>query len=125
MVNEVADAEPSVPRASAAAMQDLYEKHGSVLLAYFMGITRGDRHRAEDFLQETLMRAWRHPEARTPSGEWSRPWLYTVPRNIAVDKARASMIRPVELGDDWIEERPMPDDQYEQLVDYDLMRSAL
>jgi RNA polymerase sigma-70 factor (ECF subfamily) len=106
-------------------MQDLYEKHGSVLLAYLMGLTRGDRHRAEDILQETLVRAWRHPEARSENGEWSRPWLYTVARNIAIDNVRAAMIRPVELGDDWIEERPMPNDQFEQLADYDVIRAAL
>src|SRR5262245_46366001 len=65
-------ADPGTAWASADALSDLYEKHGSVLLAFLIGITHGDRHRAEDFLQETFLRAWRHPEARTETGEWRR-----------------------------------------------------
>ncbi len=62
----------SVPsaRTTDAQLRRLYESHGPALLSYLVRFTRGDREWAEDILQETLMRAWRHPEAQTLHGEW-------------------------------------------------------
>jgi RNA polymerase sigma-70 factor, ECF subfamily len=103
----------------------LYEMHGSVILNYLIRFTGGDRHRAEDILQETLLRAWRHPEARLASGEWSLPWLFTVARRIALDQLRSALVRPHELNDERIHERPELDDRFERLVDEEEVRAAL
>ena len=118
-------ADGMAPRASNAALQGLYEAHGSVLLSYLIRLTQGDRHKAEDILQETLLRAWRHPEARRIDGEWSRPWLFTVARRIAIDHLRAAMTRPTEVGDERLEERPEADDRVERLIDVGEVRAAL
>jgi RNA polymerase sigma-70 factor (ECF subfamily) len=40
-------------------MRDLYAEHGRMLLAYANRLT-GDHSVAEDLVQETLIRAWRH-----------------------------------------------------------------
>src|SRR5262245_24446434 len=97
-----------------AALRDLHEAHGTALLSLLIRLTKGDRQMAEDLLQETLIRAWRHPEART-DGAWSRPWLYMVARRIAIDRVRASLARPTEVGDERLEERPHTDDRIERL----------
>jgi RNA polymerase sigma-70 factor (ECF subfamily) len=107
------------------AMRSLYEAHGMVILNYLVRLTRGDRHKAEDILQETLLRAWRHPEARSATGEWSRPWLFTVAQRIAIDHIRAAAARPGELGDHRLEERAEPRDNYERLIDQEEVRAAL
>ena len=112
----------SVPDES---FRQLYHAHGSAILNYLIRLTGGDRHRAEDMLQETLMRAWRHPEARGATGEWSRPWLFTVARRIAIDQVRAALTRPTELHDERLDERPLLDDGYERLVDREEVRAAL
>lgn len=97
-----------------AAVRSLYEKHGSALLSYLMRLTKGDRHRAEDLLQETLLRAWRHPEARV-DGEWTRPWLFMVARRIFIDHVRAALARPAEVSDERLQERPATDDRVERV----------
>ena len=50
----------TVDRADETALRELYDAHAGALLAYAMRLTGGDRGRAEDVVQETLLRAWRH-----------------------------------------------------------------
>ena len=77
----------------------LYAEHAGPLLGYVLRLTGGDRHRAEDVVQETMLRAWRHPEAAQPAHGSLRPWLITVARNIVIDNARARKARPIEVGE--------------------------
>lgn len=78
----------------------LYTEHAGPLLGYVLRLTQGDRGRAEDVVQETLLRAWRHPEALASAENSARPWLCTVARNIVADSHRARRARPPETGDD-------------------------
>jgi RNA polymerase sigma-70 factor (ECF subfamily) len=117
--------EAAGPTAGDPAMRHLYQTHGAALLGYLMKLTRGDRHRAEDILQETLLRAWKHPEARTANGEWSRPWLYTVARRITIDHIRATKARPHELDDERLDQHPQPNDLIDQTLDRNEVRAAL
>ena len=43
-----------------ALVHAVYAEHGRALLAYATRLM-GDRAAAEDIVQETLIRAWRHP----------------------------------------------------------------
>lgn len=57
----------------------LQREHGRPLFALLLRLSDGDRQRAEDLLQETLVRAWQHPEAlRADDFDSVRPWLLTV-----------------------------------------------
>ena len=56
----------------------------------------GDRPQAEDIVQETLLRAWRHASELTV--EEARPWLFTVARHLTVDARRARSARPAEVA---------------------------
>lgn len=74
-------------------MRALHEEHATALWGYVAYVTRGDRQRAEDIVQETLLRAWRHPRVlRRPAGQ-VRAWLFTVARNVAIDGWRAASAR--------------------------------
>ncbi|MER5889368.1 sigma-70 family RNA polymerase sigma factor [Streptomyces sp. NPDC001941] len=84
---------------SDEALAKLREEHGRALFGFLLGLTYGDRQRAEDLLQETMIRAWRHPEALETDHESMRPWLYTVARRLAIDARRARLSRPTEVGD--------------------------
>lgn len=96
-------------------MRMLYDEHGAALWRYALRLT-GDPARAEDVVQETLLRAWRNPP--TDLGNFddprrsARPWLFTVARNIVIDEWRSARHRNESVTPE-IEraaERPGPDD---------------
>jgi RNA polymerase sigma-70 factor (ECF subfamily) len=89
-------------------VRELYAEHAAPLLRYALRMTDGDRQRAEDIVQETLFRAWQHPEAIAERP--ARPWLFAVARNLAVDAHRARKARPQEVGEGALELVPVPDE---------------
>ena len=82
------------------AIRVLYDLHAGPLLAFVSRLVGGDRQRAEDIVQETLLRAWRSAEKLDlRSGRALRPWLITVARRIAIDEYRSGGARPEEVYD--------------------------
>jgi RNA polymerase sigma-70 factor (ECF subfamily) len=79
-------------------VRTLYQEHGRSLLAYATRLT-GDRAAAEDVVQETLVRAWKHADALENGKGSVRGWLLTVARNIVTDRARARAARPREVAE--------------------------
>jgi RNA polymerase sigma-70 factor (ECF subfamily) len=76
----------------------LYAEHAQPLLAFAQRLMGGDRAAAEDIVQETLLRAWRHAnDLDTPA---VRPWLFTTARHLAIDAHRARISRPREASGD-------------------------
>ncbi|WP_052847682.1 sigma-70 family RNA polymerase sigma factor [Streptomyces avicenniae] len=80
------------PRSPAA------ERYRDRLLRYVNRLTAGDPHRAEDIVQETMLRAWLaegHPR-RPRDDDHLAAWLHTVARNLAIDARRRD--RAVPMG---------------------------
>ncbi|MDQ0957248.1 MULTISPECIES: sigma-70 family RNA polymerase sigma factor [unclassified Streptomyces] len=95
----------------------LQREHGRPLFALLLRLCDGDRQRAEDLVQETLVRAWQHPEAlRADAFDSVRPWLLTVGRRLAIDARRARQARPAEVGDAVLENAPVCADHAERAV---------
>jgi RNA polymerase sigma-70 factor, ECF subfamily len=78
--------------ADTALMGELYSEHAGALLRYALRLT-GDRARAEDVVQETLLRAWQHPHVFDDSERSPRAWLFRVARNMIIDEHRSSRFR--------------------------------
>jgi RNA polymerase sigma-70 factor (ECF subfamily) len=97
-------------------LAELYRLHGGYLVRVLLRMTGGDRGKAEDILQETLLRAWQHPEATARGAEQSRPWLYTVARRIAIDHFRMRAARAQEVDYEDLTERATPYDPYDEVV---------
>ena len=72
----------------AVAMRELHDKHSGPLLAHCLRLTGSDRARAEDVVQETMLRAWRKSPLLTESRGSVRSWLFRVARNIVIDEWR-------------------------------------
>jgi RNA polymerase sigma-70 factor (ECF subfamily) len=93
----------------------LQREHGRPLFALLLRLCDGDRQRAEDLVQETLVRAWQHPEAlRATDFDSVRPWLLTVARRLAIDARRARQARPAEVGDAVLENARVMSDHAER-----------
>ncbi|WP_327066495.1 sigma-70 family RNA polymerase sigma factor [Kitasatospora sp. NBC_01302] len=104
------------PTLDQETLAELYRLHGGYLLRALLRVTNGDRGKAEDILQETLLRAWQHPEAISRGPEHSRPWLFTVARRIAIDHFRMAAARAQEVAGEMLEDRPLAEDPYEQVL---------
>ena len=76
-----------------AAIRQLYSQYAPTLRGYVERFCP-DRASADDIVQETFIRAWRHlPELRTDD-RMIRPWLFRVARNLLTDANRAARARP-------------------------------
>ena len=109
----------------AAMMRVLYDEHAAALWRYALRLT-GDQARAEDVVQETLLRAWRHPEVADDAERSARAWLFTVARNLIIDERRSARYRH-ESGTADVEavaDRPGPDD-VDNALDKLLLGTAL
>ncbi len=76
-----------------ALMRRLHDEHAAALWGYCHGLTARDRGRAEDVVQETFLRAWRHREVLERSDAAVRSWLFTVARNLVIDEWRTRRSR--------------------------------
>jgi len=100
-------------------MRELYAEHAGVLLGYVRRLLGGDTVRAEDVVQETLLRAWQHPDALRrdrPGGSSVRAWLLTVARHLVIDGERARKARPHEVALSEGREPVVDDAPFEQVL---------
>lgn len=73
-------------------LRALHDEHAPALWRYVLWLT-GDRELAEDVVQETLLRAWKHPLDLQREGASAKAWLFTVARNLVVDEYRSAHSR--------------------------------
>jgi RNA polymerase sigma-70 factor, ECF subfamily len=86
----------------------LYADSGPFVLRYVTGLLK-DRHLAEDVVQETMLRAWRHCAQFSAEKGSVRGWLIKVAHNIAMDKIRMRKSRPAEVAEEAAPEAAVPD----------------
>ncbi|GEN80391.1 sigma-70 family RNA polymerase sigma factor [Actinotalea fermentans] len=71
-------------------MVELHGEHARALWAFALRLVGGDRARAEDVVQETLLRAWRDRTVLESTTAGARAWLFTVARRLVIDEWRSS-----------------------------------
>src|ERR1700756_2537060 len=110
--------------ADTALMGELYSEHAGALLRYALRLT-GDRGRAEDVVQETLLRAWQHPHVFDDSQRSPRAWLFRVTLNIVIDEQRTSRRRREVTSPDGSEFEQRGPDEVDAAVNRLLIADAL
>ena len=103
----------------------LYQEHAAALLRYAWRLT-GDPFRSQDVAQETLLRAWQHPELTDDRERSAKSWLFTVARNMIIDESRSQRYRrEVSASDDsGMPGRACPD-EVDAALDRQLISAAL
>lgn len=99
--------DPNTADPDSAVMRVLYDEHAPALWRYAWRLT-GDAARAEDVVQETLLRAWQHPEV-TDDERSARAWLFTVARNMIIDERRSARFRAERYAAGSDEAEKVPD----------------
>ena len=115
---------PTSP-APATRMRTIYHLHSAALLRTLLNWTYGDVQAAEDLMQETMVRAWRHLETLNTDPQTLRPWLFTVARRIAIDRFRARVARPPETEPEALDEAVEPTEPFDRVLDRATVVGAL
>lgn len=89
-----------MPDAQEEMLRALHDEYGAALWAFALRGTRGDTAAAEDVVQETLLRAWRHIDTLDPEKGSPRSWLYSVAHRVMIDGwRRSTRVREVVEAD--------------------------
>jgi RNA polymerase sigma-70 factor (ECF subfamily) len=112
-----------LPADADAAIRQLYSRHARALHGYVERFCP-DRASADDIVQETFIRAWRHLPQLSADDRPIRPWLLRVARNLLIDADRAARTRPRTVRvpsaeDAWIHP------ELDQVLDRELVCAAL
>ncbi|MEU6227714.1 sigma-70 family RNA polymerase sigma factor [Streptomyces sp. NPDC047042] len=107
------------------SIRRLYEEHHGPLLRYVSSLIRGDRQRAEDFVQETLVRAWLNTGSQPPGWSPSRAWLMRVAHNLVIDWSRRERVHTEIQHEHTLDQHMEPVDPMSQAVQRRLMVHAL
>ncbi len=76
-----------------AGLREAFAAHGGELYGFAVR-SLGDRHLAEEAVQETFVRAWRASDRFDEALGSLRTWLFAICRNVVIDLSRARASRP-------------------------------
>ena len=124
VMSAITDATQSeLPGDADAAIRQLYSRHAKALYSYIERFCP-DRAGADDIVQETFIRAWRHLPRLSADDRPVRPWLFRVARNLLIDADRAARSRPVTVPAQPAEDARL-DSGLDQVLDRQLVSEAL
>lgn len=102
-------------KSPVVTMTQLHDEHAAALWGYCLSLTGHDHARAEDVVQETMLRAWRKLPTLDRTAGSVRAWLFTVARNIVIDEWRTKRARS-ELAVADVPDRPTGIEATDQLL---------
>ena len=82
---------------SGEALRSLYRTYAGELLGFALNAL-SDRETAEEIVQETFTRAWRHADRYDAARGSVRTWLYQIARHAIIDARRRASARPEPAG---------------------------
>jgi RNA polymerase sigma-70 factor (ECF subfamily) len=123
----ITDAPQDGPRGDPdAVIRELYSDYAKPLHGYVAQFCP-DRASADDIVQETFIRAWRHLPQLSADDRPVRPWLFRVARNLLIDANRAARAQPMVVPDQAAGEagEAGTDSGLEEILDRQLVSAAL
>jgi RNA polymerase sigma-70 factor (ECF subfamily) len=98
--------------------------HGPALLGFVRRFVP-DPARAEDVVQEIMLRVWRNVDGLDPARGDLRPYLFTVARNVLTDQWRAEQARPRLVGEEAALGAAWVQDEVDRVLESALIAEAL
>jgi RNA polymerase sigma-70 factor (ECF subfamily) len=105
------------------ALRQMYTDNAAALRTYVRRFTT-DAH-ADDIVQETFIRAWRHLDRLQSDERPVRPWLIRVARHLLTDAARHDRRRPATVPDDTTAATVGVDGGLDRVLDQQVLVQAL
>jgi RNA polymerase sigma-70 factor (ECF subfamily) len=112
------------PALDEQEVRHLYREQRAHLLRYVTRLTH-DPQRAEDIVQETLLRAWLCAEQQPPGWRPPRAWLFRVAHNLVVDHHRREQTRRETPHDQALEAEASPVDEADRAIQRRFVVQAL
>src|ERR1700677_4259539 len=106
-----------------AVIRALYSDYAKALHGYVEPFCP-DRASADDIVQETFIRAWRHLPQLSADDRPVRPWLFRGARHLLTDANRAERARPMTVPEQSAREIGI-DSGLEEILDRQLVFDAL
>lgn len=75
------------------SLRALHDAYAGPLFVFALR-SLGDAQAAEEVVQDTLLRAWKHAHRYDPKRGSVSTWLYTIARNLVIDDRRRRAVRP-------------------------------
>ncbi len=97
----------SIAREDRGALSRLYDLTSAKLFGICLRVLK-ERAAAEDAMQETYVKIWRHADRYVVNGLSPMTWLITIARNTSIDAARACGRGEVQAGLDDVALMPAP-----------------
>jgi RNA polymerase sigma-70 factor, ECF subfamily len=113
------------PTAAETLLRQVVAEYHRPLHRFLTRLLLGQQDLAEDLVQETFLRAWRHADKLAADPSKIAPWLYTVARHVAIDAMRARQARPPEVSLPDLNRVPATDDEMDRVVNVHAVRLAL
>jgi RNA polymerase sigma-70 factor, ECF subfamily len=104
-------------------LRQMYADNATSLRSYVRRFTTDAE--ADDIVQETFIRAWRHLDQLEHDDRPLRPWLMHVARHLLADAARRRRRRPMTISDDVTKATIGIDGGIERVLDQQVLVEAL
>lgn len=105
-------------------MNEQLIEHIPAVYKFALRLSRGHTHRAEDILQETMLRALKH-YAQIDENSRIKSWLFAIAANVAKDRAKRSSSRRETLSDTLEETYQYEENASEKLESAELWSQAM
>lgn len=105
-------------------MRALYDAHGAALQGFVRRFLH-DPARAEDVVQEVMLRAWRSADGLDPDRGNPRAYLFTIARNVLTDQWRATQARPDLVAQDTAMAAAAVEDEVDRVLESALISEAV
>lgn len=106
------------------SVEQLHARFAGPLFVFAMRLL-GDAEAAEEVVQDTLLRAWRHADRFDPDRGSLATWLFTIARNLTVDRNRRAAARPRAVATLDDVDPPLTDAAVDRALEAWQMASAL